>query len=103
MPTPSNSKINDCSCRTKYIELHNLDDALDNNHMESLQGFTCGPFKEVFVEQVSRVRASVFDKMCQELNVTDYQDQMCVLLSWLRRQLLATSIWPGCCILDTCC
>ena len=29
---------------------------LDNKHTEFLQEYTCGPFKEAFVEQVTRAR-----------------------------------------------
>ena len=32
---------------------------LDNKHTESLEEYTCGPFKEVFVEQIRTARDSV--------------------------------------------
>ena len=76
---------------------------LDNKHTESLQEYTCGPFKEVFVEQVTRARDSVFDEICQELNITEYQDvRACYMAKkTVTRDKLVTWLETVCCILDS--
>ena len=47
---------------------------LQNKHVDNITYCGNEPFKGMYVEQVIRGRDSVFDEMCQDLNINDYRD-----------------------------
>ena len=76
---------------------------LDNKHTESLEEYTCGPFKEVFVEQIRTARDSVFAEIRQDLNITFNQDvRACYMAKkTVTRDKLISWLETVCCILDS--
>lgn len=76
---------------------------LDNKHTESLEEYTCGPFKEVFVEQVRTARDSVFAEIREDLNITFNQDvRACYMAKkTVTRDKLISWLETVCCILDS--
>ncbi len=74
---------------------------LDNKHTEALQ--ECEFFKEVYVDQVSRARDSVFNEMCEEMNISDYQDVSACNMAkkTITRDKLVSWLETVCCILDS--
>ena len=75
---------------------------LDNKHTESLEEYTCGPFKEVFVEQIRTARDSVFAEIRKDLNITFNQDvRACYMAKkTVTRDKLISWLETVCCIPD---
>ena len=76
---------------------------LDNKHMETLQCCIGEGFKESLVEQIIRERDSVFGEICQETNITDYQNVRAVNLAkkTVTQDKLDSWLETVCCILDS--
>ena len=55
---------------TMYI-LYTVMLPLNNDHVNHLDNIIGSHFKELFVSQIVRARDSMFQEMCQDLNVTD--------------------------------
>ncbi len=76
---------------------------LQNKHVDNLTDFESDPFKGMYVEQVIRGRDSVFDEMCQDLDINDYRDIRAANMGrrTITKDKLAGWLETVCCILDS--
>ena len=76
---------------------------LQNKHVEVLDEMFGSDFKELFVEQIVKARDSIFEEMCQEMNVNDFQNVRAVNMTkkTVTKEKLCGWLETVCCILDT--
>ena len=54
---------------------------LQNKHVDPLDFIVGDDFKDLYVQQIVQARDSVFNEMCGELNISDFQNIQAVNLN----------------------
>ena len=77
---------------------------LDNEHVNNLETILHGdPFKDVLVDQIVKARDSIFNEMCSEMGISDFQNVRDVYLNKrnITKDKLISWLETVCFILDT--